>query len=254
MNLFRVFNPSSWINLNLNWVIFRIIIFARPVKFWINNNKILYLLSMIFSSLKETFSKNVKPIFPLGRFNIYTAVFLRIVLSNILGLLPYVFTPSRHLTINLSLTLPLWIGFIVLTILKSPNLFLAHLVPSGAPTFLQPFIVLIELTSNLIRPITLSIRLTANIMAGHLLITLLANSASVKRFILIFPSLLVLCVLETAVALIQAYVFSILRILYIEESNTVQISYSCSLYKTLSCGLRKVINPIETKHSYLISA
>jgi len=95
-----------------------------------------------------------------------------------------------------------------------------HLVPQGTPIILIPFIVLIETIRNIIRPITLIIRLTANIIAGHLLITLLGNIGS-NIFILIIPILLfiqiLLLTLERAVAIIQSYVFSVLITLYYNE-------------------------------------
>merc|ERR1712110_286465 len=94
--------------------------------------------------------------------------------------------------------------------------FLSHLVPSGTPGPLIPLIVLIELVRNFIRPITLSVRLAANIVAGHLLISLV-NSGSLNFSALLF-------FLEVAVAFIQGYVFRTLRIMYISEFNaTIEI-------------------------------
>jgi F-type H+-transporting ATPase subunit a len=96
----------------------------------------------------------------------------------------------------------------------------AHLVPQGTPSVLIPFIVLIETISNVIRPGTLAVRLSANIIAGHLLLTLLGNTGNSLSYIivtiLIFAQLLLLT-LESAVAIIQAYVFTILRTLYSRE-------------------------------------
>jgi F-type H+-transporting ATPase subunit a len=95
-----------------------------------------------------------------------------------------------------------------------------HLIPQGTPTVLIPFIVLIETIRNIIRPGTLAIRLSANIIAGHLLLTLLGNTGnSLSTFLisfLIFTQLLLLT-LESAVAIIQAYVFTILSTLYSSE-------------------------------------
>jgi len=98
----------------------------------------------------------------------------------------------------------------------------AHLVPSGTPPALIAFIVLIETVRNVIRPITLSVRLAANMVAGHLLITLLGNQgvglASTAIPLLVGVQIL-LVVLESAVALIQAYVFTTLTTLYAREVN-----------------------------------
>lgn len=99
----------------------------------------------------------------------------------------------------------------------------AHLVPLGRPGALSPFIVVIELVSAVIRPLTLSVRLAANIVAGHLLMVLLstpAASASLALASLIVSALVALALLESAVATIQAYVFSILAVLYVNEVNS----------------------------------
>ena len=152
-----------------------------------------------------------------------------ILLNNFLGLFPFIFTSSSHLTFTVSLALPLWVGHIALGIAQTPNSILAHLVPMGTPPVLMPFMVLIELVRRTIRPLTLAVRLAANIVAGHLLLTLLGNQApnsSVLVIAVVLFSLFLLTVLETAVAIIQAYVFSVLRTLYFNEVNSPAISYT----------------------------
>lgn len=102
------------------------------------------------------------------------------------------------------------------------------MVPLGTPNILIPLIVLIELVRNIIRPLTLSVRLAANIVAGHLLLTLISraiNPFSSRIWILILLALGILIILENAVALIQAYVFSILPSLYVREANTSKLNY-----------------------------
>jgi F-type H+-transporting ATPase subunit a len=94
----------------------------------------------------------------------------------------------------------------------------AHLVPIRTPGILIPFIVIIERVRRVIRPLTLAVRLSANIIAGHLLITLLGNQlASFNILAIIVPAELLLVSLEIAVSLIQAYVFSTLMTLYVRE-------------------------------------
>lgn len=137
-----------------------------------------------------------------------------------LGLLPYVFTATRHLAITLAIALPLWLSFIIYGWLNHTKHILAHLVPLGTPPVLIPFIVLIETISNVIRPGTLAVRLAANIIAGHLLLVLLGNqgphlSSPVLSLLLITQILLL--TLETAVAVIQSYVFAVLATLYSRE-------------------------------------
>ena len=99
-------------------------------------------------------------------------------------------------------------------------------MPLGTPPALMPFIVLIELIRNVIRPLTLSVRLAANIIAGHLLLTLLtqgAPHASIVLVLCILSAVIALAALESAVALIQAYVFRVLRTLYLQEVNRTSL-------------------------------
>merc|ERR1739841_206569 len=133
-----------------------------------------------------------------GTIFIFIRIFFFIVINNFIGLFPYVFTRRRHISFTLALALPLWLGSILMSIIYQYNNLLAHLVPVGTPRFLMPVMVVIETVSNIIRPLTLSIRLAANIVAGHLLLFLLL-------------------LLEVAVACIQSYVFTILRSLYLNE-------------------------------------
>merc|ERR1719400_2321837 len=107
------------------------------------------------------------------------------------------------------------------------NSLLAHLVPLGTPSFLIPIIVIIETVRNIIRPITVSIRLAANIVAGHLLLTLLGSqgpSLSINIITILIVRLVLLLCLELAVACIQAYVFTILRSLYLNELRRVSFN------------------------------
>ena len=101
---------------------------------------------------------------------------------------------------------------------------MAHLVPKGTPYALVPFMVLIEVVSNLIRPLTLSIRLAANIVAGHLLLVLVRGPMPSMRAALLgtaFIALIALMVLELGVSFIQAYVFMTLSSLYLDEINNL---------------------------------
>ena len=137
-----------------------------------------------------------------------------------MGLFPYVFTRRSHISFTLTFAIPLWLGRILLSIVYQYNNLLAHLVPVGTPRFLIPVIVIIETVRNVIRPLTLSIRLAANIVAGHLLLTLLGSQGPLLRiFNLVFlmVGLFLLLLLEVAVACIQSYVFTILRSLYLNE-------------------------------------
>merc|ERR1711874_352860 len=147
--------------------------------------------------------------------------------SNFLGLIPYIFTPTSHFSITLSLSLPLWVGRIILSILYQYNNLLAHLVPRGTPSFLMPVMVIIETVRNIIRPATLAIRLAANMVAGHLLLTLLGSQGPLLGALslaILFVGLVLLLLLEVAVACIQSYVFTILRSLYLGELISVEFN------------------------------
>nr|QLF99506.1 ATP synthase F0 subunit 6 [Mammut americanum] len=145
-------------------------------------------------------------------------------LTNLLGLLPYSFTPTTQLSMNLSMAIPLWTGTVILGLRHKTKVSLAHLLPQGTPTFLIPMIIVIETISLLIRPITLAVRLTANITAGHLLIhltgtaTLTLLSIHPMTITVTFITMILLTILELAVALIQAYVFALLVSLYLYEN------------------------------------
>merc|ERR550539_1842854 len=131
-----------------------------------------------------------------------------------MGLAPYIFTSSSHISFTLTLAMPIRLGRIVFSIKNQYNNLFAHLVPRGTPVALMPVIVIIETVRNVIRPATLAIRLAANIVAGHFLLTLLGSQApslSVINLIILILGLIILLLLEVAVACIQSYVFTILR-------------------------------------------
>lgn len=167
--------------------------------------------------------------------------FVFIAVNNFIGLSPYIFTSSSHLTFAIGLALSIWLGFTITSYIKDIGHCLAHLVPLGTPYPLIPLIVLIELTRNVIRPITLSVRLAANIVAGHLLLALISGTINPVRrrvAVLALTAVILLIVLENGVALIQAYVFSILPSLYIAEVNSLKTNYLNNFkYQSKFCGL-----------------
>ena len=144
--------------------------------------------------------------------------FIRIM--NAIGLSPYTFTPTSRISITVSIVITVWLFIEVSYFLKAFSSFLIHLVPTGTPGALIPLIVIIELVRNFIRPITLSVRLAANIVAGHLLIRLINRGSplSPARGLILIGGL-ILFFLEVGVAFIQGYVFSTLRVIYLSELN-----------------------------------
>nr|ABD95496.1 ATP synthase F0 subunit 6 [Taeniopygia guttata] len=155
---------------------------------------------------------------------ILTSLMIFLLLINLLGLLPYTFTPTTQLSMNLALAFPLWLATLLTGLRNQPSISLAHLLPEGTPTLLIPALILIETTSLLIRPLALGVRLTANLTAGHLLIQLISTATVALATTMPAVSLLTLLVLflltilEVAVAMIQAYVFVLLLSLYLQEN------------------------------------
>nr|QNQ64918.1 ATP synthase F0 subunit 6 [Pica pica fennorum] len=155
---------------------------------------------------------------------ILTSLMIFLLLTNLLGLLPYTFTPTTQLSMNLALALPLWLATLLTGLRNQPSISLGHLLPEGTPTPLIPALILIETTSLLIRPLALGVRLTANLTAGHLLIQLISTATVVlistmpAISLLTFLILFLLTMLEVAVAMIQAYVFVLLLSLYLQEN------------------------------------
>nr|ABD58859.1 ATP synthase F0 subunit 6 [Pterocles namaqua] len=155
---------------------------------------------------------------------ILTSLMFLLLTINLLGLLPYTFTPTTQLSMNMALAFPLWLATLLTGLRNQPSISLAHLLPEGTPTPLIPALIMIETTSLLIRPLALGVRLTANLTAGHLLIQLISTATVVLLpimpavSILTASILLLLTILELAVAIIQAYVFVLLLSLYLQEN------------------------------------
>nr|AGA83678.1 ATP synthase subunit 6 [Orthotomus sutorius inexpectatus] len=155
---------------------------------------------------------------------ILTSLMVFLLLINLLGLLPYTFTPTTQLSMSLALAFPLWLATLLTGLRNQPSVTLGHLLPEGTPTPLIPALILIETTSLLIRPIALGVRLTANLTAGHLLIQLISTATIALMptmptiSLLTFLILFLLTILEVAVAMIQAYVFVLLLSLYLQEN------------------------------------
>ena len=154
-------------------------------------------------------------------------LFFFILLCNLIGMIPYSFTITSHLIITFTLSLTIYIGFNLIGIKKHKLNFLNLLLPSGASLALVPILVPIELVSYIFRVISLPVRLFANMMAGHTLLKVIAGFAwtmlNVNSFIFIahFLPLIIIVLLvglEISVALIQAYVFTILTCMYINDA------------------------------------
>ncbi len=223
--MFSIFDPVriKRLALSFNWI--RLIaVFLMPSCYWIIKRKNLYgislLLKFLAQELQIVIGRN-----PASTALLLIGLFIFILIRNLAGLLPYIFTPHRHLSITLSLGLPFWAGYILFNFVNNTSSALAHLVPAGTPTVLVPFIVLIELIRNIMRPLTLRIRLAANMVAGHLLLSLLSLPAPRARLVvlrILGRGLVLLRLLELGVSFIQSYVFITLSSLYISEVNHIR--------------------------------
>nr|AYQ19110.1 ATP synthase F0 subunit 6 [Lamiinae sp. 4 ACP-2013] len=222
MNLFSSFDPSTNFNLSLNWLSTLIGLLIIPPMFWLIPSRLHILWIMIISTLHKEFKILIGNKKTQGSTLLFISLFSLILFNNFLGLFPYIFTSTSHMTLTLSLALPLWLSFMIYGWLNNTIHMFAHLVPQGTPPVLMPFMVCIETISNVIRPGTLAVRLSANMIAGHLLMTLLGNTGPSLNILMINILIIVqilLLILESAVSIIQSYVFAILSTLYSSEVN-----------------------------------
>nr|UJG45401.1 ATP synthase F0 subunit 6 [Athripsodes cinereus] len=220
-NLFSIFDPSTNIfNLNLNWLSIFLMIFFINNNFWTIPTRFMTIINFINKSLYKEFKMLMNIYTFNGNILIFISLFYFILFNNLLGLMPYIFTATTHMILTLSLSMSIWLTLMTYGWLNNYLHMMAHMIPNGTPLLLTWFMVLIETTSNIIRPMTLAIRLMANMMAGHLLITLLSeinNKVSYFMMMIIISIQMLLLILEISVAFIQSYVFFILSTLYTTE-------------------------------------
>nr|AUO29126.1 ATP synthase F0 subunit 6 [Platorchestia japonica] len=217
-NLFSIFDPATSSFLSLNWLSFFIFIYMFPYKMWLTPSRYISIMTYLTDYLFSQF----KPITKKMQFILIVSItyFIFIMFNNVMGLFPYIFTASSHMVFTLSLAFMSWLALMLYGWLNNYSNLLVHMIPQGTPYILMPFMVIIETISNLIRPGTLAVRLAANMIAGHLLMVLLSNAlanSSMYIFSLVFTAQMALTLLEAAVSFIQAYVFSVLVTLYMDE-------------------------------------
>nr|APG38319.1 ATP synthase subunit 6 [Kaloula baleata] len=225
LNLFSQFSSPSLFGIPLILVAMLApwLLFPTPSDRWLPNR-----LISIQSWFVKTFTKQI--LLPLNTPGhkwafLLTSLMVFLLGMNLLGLLPYTFTPTTQLSMNLGLAIPLWLATVAIGFRNQLTASLGHLLPEGTPTLLIPILIIIETISLFIRPLALGVRLTANLTAGHLLIQLISmatmamTSTSIIIASLTFTTLLLLTILEIAVAMIQAYVFVLLLSLYLQENT-----------------------------------
>nr|YP_214815.1 ATP synthase F0 subunit 6 [Ambystoma californiense]AAT49254.1 ATP synthase F0 subunit 6 [Ambystoma californiense] len=199
------------------------LLYVSPTDRWLNN-RLTTLQAWFLSSFTKQLMlplsiKGYKWALPL------TSLMIFLITMNLLGLLPYTFTPTTQLSLNLGLAVPFWLATVLIGLRNQPTAALGHLLPEGTPTLLIPILIIIETISLFIRPLALGVRLTANLTAGHLLIQLISTAVFVlmpmmpTTAIITAVVLFLLTLLEIAVAMIQAYVFVLLLSLYLQENT-----------------------------------
>lgn len=216
----NVFNSSIFI-----WVFRLVFVFLVFSSFWFSYSRFSLSLDLVIGYISDqlgrSFGVNIS-----GYGLFICSLFSFVLLMNFLGLIPYVFRQTCHLLVSFSLGFTFWFSLILSSLFFKIDVFLAHFLPVGAPLVLNPFLVLVETLSVLMRPFTLSVRLVANMSAGHIVIGLVGiyfSSSLVSSFyiysVLLFSFQVFYFLFEFGISLIQAYVFSLLLILYSDEHS-----------------------------------
>ena len=184
------------------------------------------LAEMLYEFVADMVRSNVgnegRPYFPV----IFT-LFMFVLFSNLLGLIPYSYTTTSQIVVTFAMALTIFVGVTLIALLKHGFHFFSFFVPSGAPKALIPFLVIIEVISYFVRPVSLSVRLFANMLAGHTMLKVFAGLAvmiaSAGGFaavgsVLPLIAIIGLTGLEVLVAVLQAYVFTILTCMYLNDA------------------------------------
>ena len=172
--------------------------------------------TFIAKMINDTAGSNAKPFFPF----IFT-LFMFVLFCNMIGMLPYAFTVTSHIIVTFMLAALVFIGVTIIGFMKHGIKYLELFVPRGVPIVLLPLIVVIEIISYLSRPVSLSVRLFANMMAGHTMLKVFGGfviSLGLLGGWLPLGFSVALTGLEILVAFLQAYVFAILTCIYLNDA------------------------------------
>ena len=172
--------------------------------------------TFVAKMISDTAGSNAKPFFPF----IFT-LFMFVLFCNMVGMLPYSFTVTSHIIVTFILAVIVFIGVTIIGFVKHGIKYLELFVPKGVPVVLLPLIVIIEIISYLSRPISLSVRLFANMMAGHTMLKVFGGfviSLGILGGWLPLGFSIALTGLEILVAFLQAYVFAILTCIYLNDA------------------------------------
>jgi ATP synthase subunit 6 len=224
---FSITNVTLILTLGIGSVIFVLYsLLSEEGNFSVVPNRIQFVFEMfyelIFNMLNDVVGEAGKNYFPYV-FTLFTFV----VTSNVIGLVPYSFTITSHLIVTFALALMTFIGINLICIREHGMNFFSLFLPPGSGIYLAILLVPIELVSYIFRPISLSVRLFANMMAGHTLLKviagfawsmMLAGGGLLIAHVVPLAILILLMGLELGVALIQAYVFTILTCIYLSDA------------------------------------
>ena len=173
------------------------------------------IFQLINGMLISTAGKNSQKFFTL-----IFSLFMFILISNSVGMIPSVFTTTSHISVTFTLAIFVFITITAIGFVKNGIGYFSILLPKGTPMFLAPLIIFIELFAYLARPISLSIRLAANMTAGHVVLKVLATFVILSGLFGIMPLILltILTGFEIFISILQAYIFSVLTCAYLNDA------------------------------------
>lgn len=202
--------------------------FSKDQTFFVFTNNWQTLIELIYKLVISLVVENIKDKRASQFFPLVASIFSFVLLLNVIGLVPYSFTLTSHLIITFTLSVSVFIGINILAVRSHGLQFFGLFLPAGTSVLLSFLLVPIELVSYFFKPISLGIRLFANMMAGHTLLKVIAGfcatmvaTGSFPLIILHFVPLLILVplyALELGVAVIQAFVFAVLTCIYLQDS------------------------------------
>lgn len=169
----------------------------------------------ISNVLRENAGEEARPYFPF----IFT-LFMFILMCNLLGMVPYQFTATSHIAVTFALAAVVFVGVTLIAIIKHGSKFLTFFLPEGTPLWLAPLMYVIELFAYMARPISLSVRLAANMMAGHTILKVIATFVIMMGIagVIPFAFLVVLTGFEIGIAILHAYIFTVLSCVYLNDA------------------------------------
>lgn len=171
--------------------------------------------TFIANMIRDTVGSEGRRYFPF-----IFSIFMFVLFGNLLGMIPYAFTFTSHIVVTFTMAAVIFVGVTLIALAKHKLHFFSFFLPSGLPIFLAPVIIPIEVISYLARPISLSVRLFANMLAGHTLLKVIAGFVISLGVLGVAPWALVVALtgLEIMIACLQAFVFTILTCIYLNDA------------------------------------